>query len=88
MRFASLLDVLTPLACRIETLTGEKISSDVTLQAALKSGVLLCKAVNAIKANTIKKINTLESPFKHMVGGACLANLLHRISINASRGMP
>jgi len=46
----------------LEALTGVKASG--TLQEYLKNGIVLCKAINAIKPGTIAKVNTLASPFK------------------------
>jgi hypothetical protein len=48
----------------IEALTGEKIVG--SFAEGLKNGVALCKAVNAIKPGTIKKVNDSAMPFKQM----------------------
>jgi len=50
----------------IEKVTGEKKDGDATVQEWLKNGQVLCKLVNKIKPDTVKKINTLKSPFKEM----------------------
>jgi Calponin homology (CH) domain len=39
----------------IETITGEKLTDDV--YTSLKTGVVLCKLVNAIKPNIVRSIN-------------------------------
>jgi len=50
----------------IEKVTGEKKGADETVQEWLKNGQVLCKLANKIKPDTVKKINTLKSPFKEM----------------------
>jgi len=47
----------------IEALIGEQFPGD--FQESLKSGVRLCKAVNAIKPGIVRHINMMNSPFKH-----------------------
>jgi len=49
-------------AAWLEALTGREIGNN--LQEALKSGVILCEAINKIKPNTIPNINRMSSPFK------------------------
>jgi len=46
----------------IEHLTNMRATG--TFQEFLKTGIILCKAVNMIKPNIVPKINTLPSPFK------------------------
>lgn len=46
----------------LEAITGLNIEG--SLQEGLKSGVVLCTALNRIKPHTVQKINTLSSPFK------------------------
>jgi len=47
----------------LETVTGIK-SDGASLHEYLKSGQVLCKAVNAIKTGSVKTINTMKAPFK------------------------
>jgi len=49
----------------IEQVTGES-RGDQTLHEWLKSGQVLCKLINAVKPGTIKKVNTMNAPFKQM----------------------
>lgn len=46
----------------VEAITGTKVVSDVW--RALRTGQVLCQLVNAIKPDTIARINTAGSPFK------------------------
>jgi len=46
----------------IEKLTDEKACSHEEIVEALRSGVLLCKMMNAIEPGTIKKIDTRNIP--------------------------
>ena len=48
----------------IKTLTGEQFQNGFA--AGLKSGQVLCRLINAIKPDTIKKIETSSMPFKQM----------------------
>lgn len=50
--------------CRrwIETVTGEKLQGETIIEG-LKSGVALCKLVNALKPGTIPKINKMKQAF-------------------------
>jgi len=47
----------------LETVTGVK-SEGASLHEYLKSGQVLCKAVNTIKPGAVKTINTMKAPFK------------------------
>lgn len=49
----------------IETTLGEKIQG--SLIEALKDGQVLCRLINKIAPNTVKKINKEASPFKQRV---------------------
>lgn len=49
----------------IETTLGEKIQG--SLIEALKDGQVLCRLINKIAPNTVKKINKESSPFKQRV---------------------
>ncbi|KAL6055706.1 calponin [Balamuthia mandrillaris] len=57
----------------IESVTGEQFASEDFVEA-LKSGVLLCKLVNALKPGTIRTINTSSMPFKQMENIAAYIN--------------
>jgi len=48
----------------VEQVTGEKFSSD--FQTSLKSGILLCNLLNALRPNSIPRINNSKMPFKEM----------------------
>jgi len=47
----------------IEALTGTRFPA--SFQESLKSGVLLCQAINRIKPGSVPNINAQNSPFKH-----------------------
>merc|ERR1719401_2762363 len=49
----------------IEKVTGET-RGDQSMHEWLKSGQVLCKLVNAVKAGKIPKVNTMSAPFKQM----------------------
>ena len=48
----------------IEAVIGEPIEG--TLQEGLKSGVVLCKLINTLKAGSVKKVNKMKMPFMQM----------------------
>jgi len=48
----------------LEQVTGEKFSSD--FQSSLKSGIILCNFLNALKPNSVPRINNSKMPFKEM----------------------
>ena len=48
----------------LETLTGEPFPGD--FMASLKDGIILCKALNAIKPKTVKRISSSKLAFKQM----------------------
>jgi len=51
----------------IEAIVGpEKTKGDQDVQEWLKSGEVLCHLINAIKPGTVKKVNTMNAPFKQM----------------------
>lgn len=45
----------------------DALLSENTLQAVLKSGVILCQAINLIVPNTIRSISTMSIGFKQIV---------------------
>jgi len=53
------------VAIWLTSLTGERIASSSAegLQRALKNGIILCKAVNAIFPGSVRTINTSAMPF-------------------------
>lgn len=51
----------------IEAIVGaDKAKGDQPVQEWLKSGQVLCHLINAIKPGTVKKVNTMNAPFKQM----------------------
>ena len=55
-------DAATALAW-IASLAGASVAPNADFHETLKSGVLLCKAVNALSPNAIKRINNMSMPF-------------------------
>ncbi|KAJ3097106.1 Muscle-specific protein 20 [Phlyctochytrium bullatum] len=66
----------------IETVTGEKFSSD-DFQASLKDGVLLCKLMNIILPSDPIKISTSRIAFKQMENIAFFLQRLPKIGVPA-----
>ena len=66
-RAAAKFDPAVEDACRawIEAVTGEKLGES-SLQEELKSGVVLCNLIAAIKPGLIKPPSTSKMPFKQM----------------------
>ena len=50
----------------IEAVTELQKPDDESFEAWLRSGVVLCTLLNALKPNSIKKISTSTMPFKQM----------------------
>jgi len=51
----------------VEDIVGaDKAKGDQSLHEWLKSGQVLCHLLNAIKPGTVKKVNTMNAPFKQM----------------------
>jgi len=51
----------------VEEIVGaDKAKGDQSLHEWLKSGQVLCHLLNAIKPGTVKKVNTMNQPFKQM----------------------
>lgn len=52
----------------VENVIGEKVDKSVNdqveFQALFKDGSLLCKLINALNPGSVKKINTMNAPFK------------------------
>ncbi|CAK0902338.1 unnamed protein product [Prorocentrum cordatum] len=67
----------------IEFLTGEK-KGDRGFGEWLKSGVLLCRLVNAVKPGTIKKCNTSSLAFKQMENITFFTNAVREIGVPES----
>lgn len=65
----------------IERVTGEKFPDPSDFQASLKSGVLLCKTLNALKPGTIPRINTQKMPFKEMENVDAYLKACHNLGI-------
>ena len=66
----------------IEAVTHLEKPADESFEAWLRSGVVLCTLLNALKPNSIKKISTSTMPFKQMEQ----ISLFLRGTISASRG--
>merc|ERR1712226_317185 len=66
-KIAAKLDPQLEQDCRnwIEAVTGERLSSDDTIEA-LKDGTMLCKLANVIRPGSVKKINSSKLAFKQM----------------------
>jgi hypothetical protein len=51
----------------VEDIVGaDKAKGDQSMHEWLKSGQVLCHLLNAIKPGTVKKVNTMNAPFKQM----------------------
>jgi len=51
----------------VEDIVGaESAKGDQSMHEWLKSGKVLCQLLNAIKPGTVKKVNTMNAPFKQM----------------------
>jgi len=51
----------------VEEIVGaDKAKGDQSMHEWLKSGQVLCHLLNAIKPGTVKKVNTMNAPFKQM----------------------
>ena len=65
----------------LEELTGLELEGE-SLHEALKSGVVLCAAVNKIKPDTIPKVTDSKMPFKQM------ENIAAYLAAAANLGVP
>ena len=64
----------------IEAVIGESLEEG-TFHEVLKSGVILCKLINALKPGSVKKISSKKIPFMQMENVAAYLSACHDLGI-------
>ena len=52
-------------------LGAASLKDQMDFQAVLRNGAVLCELINAIRPGSVKKINTMNAPFKQVTTAVC-----------------